>query len=354
MFLTATSGNQTEMSIPPVFLLGAGFNRDAKRHAGTIIGHSIYCGEYEIECGYPLVADLARICFGRDSLNETETIEELFAAASQEKNFEPLRRLYDTLMEADYRIVPRLLPGRPKLSNPYATFFDQFQGCHFLTFNYDSLPELFLLHHKVWYPQDGYGVPVGVAFDLSADKQVALRQSSSYVLHLHGSLCLYPCSFDLTDRLGSSIQWLVPKETTEYIFDPHSITSLFYPYTRMPPQPTGYEYVEHRVIAPVPDKAEGLQQEFVRAVHSRARNILESCQRVIVIGYRFNMLDKNSYDHLLSALSRARQPEAVLISPDADTLQDQLSGLYTKIHWIPVARTFEEWVNAGFPGAVSS
>jgi hypothetical protein len=342
------------MNTPPVFLLGAGFNRNAKRHAGTIIGHSIYCGGYEIECGYPLVADLARICFGRESLSETESIEELFAAATQEKNFDPLRRLYDSLMEADYRIIPRLLPGHGKLGNPYATFFDQFQRCQFLTFNYDSLPEVFLLQNKVWYPQDGYGVHVQVALHPLADKQIASRRSSSYVLHLHGSLCIYSCSFDLTDRLGSSVHWLVPKATTEYIFDPDSITSLFYPYVRMPPQPTGYEPIEHRVIAPVPDKAEELQQEFVRKVHSRATSILESCQQLVVIGYRFNMVDKSSYDHLLGALSCAPHPEAVLISPDAGTLKDQLSGIYTRIHWIPVAQTFEEWVGAGFPGAVSS
>ena len=42
----------------PLFLLGAGFNKDAKKEAGKIIGHCFYKGDYEIECGYPLIDEL--------------------------------------------------------------------------------------------------------------------------------------------------------------------------------------------------------------------------------------------------------------------------------------------------------
>lgn len=331
-----------------MFLLGAGFNRDARKQAGRIIGHSLYCGEYEIECDYPLAADLARICFNRDSLGVAETIEELLATAVRERRFDPLRALYDSLMKADCYIIPRLLPA----ANSYARFFERFQECHFLTFNYDSLPELFLLHHGAWYPQDGYGVPVQVALDFGADEQAG-SHTSSYVLHLHGSLCIYSCSFDLTNRPGSAIRWLVPKNNTAYIFDPDSIASLFSPYQGMPPQPTGYEPIEHRVIAPVPNKAEGLKQEFIREVHSRAERILESCPQAVVVGYRFNPLDEGSYDHLLRALSRAARPQAVLVSPDAEALKDRLSTRYSGIRWVPFANTFEEWVDADFPGVVA-
>lgn len=54
----------------PLFLLGAGFNKDAKREAGIILGQSIYIGEHEIECEYPLVNELVRICFDKDSLED--------------------------------------------------------------------------------------------------------------------------------------------------------------------------------------------------------------------------------------------------------------------------------------------
>jgi hypothetical protein len=38
-----------------LFLLGAGFNIDATREAGPVYGNSIYIGQHQINCGYPLV-----------------------------------------------------------------------------------------------------------------------------------------------------------------------------------------------------------------------------------------------------------------------------------------------------------
>jgi hypothetical protein len=253
-------------------------------------------------------------------------------------------------MKADVYIVPRLLKDH---TNPYAVFFERFNKSHFLTFNYDSLPEIFLYRRKVWYPQDGYGVPVHVELDALAKEDPRHLQSSRYVLHLHGSLCIYASSYDLTGQPGGAIQWLARKGRPDYIFDPDAITCLFSPYRRTLPV-LGYELPEHRVIAPVPDKAEGLQGEFVSEVHLRAAEILASARQVIAIGYRFNALDRNSYDQLLTALSRAPSPEAVLVSPDAESLKDRLSRDYPKIGWKPQARTFESWVEAGFPGAIPS
>ena len=234
----------------PVFLLGAGFNRDAKRHAGKII--SPYCGE--IDCDYPLVGDLARDCFGKNSLDETETIEELFATAIREGDPKPMERLSNKLMEADHYIAERLLLSDTKPSNPYAVFFARFKDCHFLAFNYDSLPEIFLVHHKVWYPHDGYGIPVYGELDPLANEDVRTdircRQSSSNVLHLHGSLCIYTRSFDLTREVGNSTLWVVLKENPEYIFDSDSIRDMFFPYKRPPPGPS-YQRLDERVVAPV-------------------------------------------------------------------------------------------------------
>jgi hypothetical protein len=262
--------------------------------------------------------------------------------------------LSNKLMEADHYIAQRLLSSDTKPSNPYAAFFARFKDCHFLTLNYDSLPEIFLFHHKVWCPQDGYGIPVYGELDPLANEdiraEIRCRQSSSNVLHLHGSLCIYSRSFDLTRQVGNSTLWVVLNKNPDYIFDPDSISDMFFPYKRTPRGPS-YQRLEERVVAPVPDKAEGLQGEFIRAVHSRAKGILGSCQRVIVIGYRFNALDKDSYDSLLRALSRAPNPEAVLVCPDADSLKDRLSRAYPRVNWVPHAKTFSAWVEAGFPGA---
>ena len=59
--------DRREAMTEPLFLLGAGFNADAKSEVGPVFGESIYIGWHEVECGYPLLADLWRICFGLDN-----------------------------------------------------------------------------------------------------------------------------------------------------------------------------------------------------------------------------------------------------------------------------------------------
>ena len=110
----------------PLFLLGAGFNKDAKKEAGKIISHSIYKGDYEIECGYPLIAELYQICFPDMKRNSSISIENLFADAIKKREFEPLRRLYKTIMKADDFIINKLLFDQPD-TNCYSKFFKNFQ-----------------------------------------------------------------------------------------------------------------------------------------------------------------------------------------------------------------------------------
>lgn len=330
----------------PVFLLGAGFNRDARAQIGAIKGHSFYGGAYEIDCDYPLVSDLAQLCFDRP-LNEGESIEVMFATALRERDFEPLRRLYDSLMKAEYYIAPKLLSDRGGETNPYAMFFDRFENSHILTFNYDSLPEILLFLKKRWYPEDGYGIPV---IAQRSGLNHSEHRSTNYVLHLHGSLCVYARDFEIGHRSPDGTDWLVLKDKPNYVFDPHSIAHLFSPYERVPPQPENYEPIETRVIAPVPEKAEGLQRKFMQTVHLRSEELLESCPQLVVIGYRFNPLDRMSYDGLLRPRSRSAQARALLISPDADLLKQRLDVDYPKIHWAAKSATFAEWAYANFPG----
>ena len=82
---------------PVLFLLGAGFNVDAASEAGNPIGT-----QAPIE--YPVVSDLLKKCFHRDSIPAKKSIEDLFQDCIDEGNREPINILYDTLMEADYYI----------------------------------------------------------------------------------------------------------------------------------------------------------------------------------------------------------------------------------------------------------
>jgi len=180
------------------------------------------------------------------------------------------------------------------------------------------------------------------------------RRSRSFVLHLHGSLCIYPSSFNLAPASDGITQLVVPKERPAYIFDPHTLAELFRPYRRMPPQPTDYVGPEHRVIAPIPNKAQGSEQEFIKAVHAQARDVLRSSNNIIAIGYRFNPLDRISYDHLLQVASQGKQTRIVLVCPDAEALRNQLSAAYPGIEWVAISTTFKEWVEAEFSEVPSS
>lgn len=95
---------------------------------------------------YPLVADALKLCFALDALPAGKSVEDLFADALQAGNYKPMEVLVDRLMEADYRIAQKLATSAS--SNSYREFFDSFQSAHFLTFNYDSLPEYFSLSER--------------------------------------------------------------------------------------------------------------------------------------------------------------------------------------------------------------
>jgi len=334
----------------PVFLLGAGFDRDARQCAVRATVAHMDIGPCKFGCDYPLADGLARLCFGEEPSSHSGTVEEMFAEAIAGNDREPLKKLYKALMKADNYIVPRLLPGGDNQDNPYATFFQRFRECQFLTFNYDSLAELFLLHSGTWRPQDGYGVAVEAGLVPAADSACQCRRSKARVLHLHGCLCLYTWGWDTERRPGSDVQRLVPRQTPLYVFDPGAIAYLFSPYTRAP-QRTPYIQVEDRVVPPVPNKATVLEQSFTEAVHDLAKGFLESCSRLVAIGYSFNQLDRASYEHLLDALSQSREALAVVVCPDAAALTRRLAKNYPRIHWEAYDDTFERWANASFPGS---
>src|SRR5260370_36191231 len=99
-----------------------------------------------------------------------------------------MEALVDRLMGADYYIAERL--ANSQTQNSYRRFFEHFSGGQFLTFNYDSLPEIFLSQSGRWFPEDGYGMPVQTE-RASLVKPVTHAKSSSLVVHLHGSACVF-------------------------------------------------------------------------------------------------------------------------------------------------------------------
>lgn len=332
----------------PLFLLGAGFNADAKAEVGPVWGQSIYVGRHEIACSYPLVGDLAHLCFGLAGPPGNESIEELFQRAWESRDFEPIQRLTHALMKADYFLAEGLIPMFGATPNSYSTFFARFAGSSFLTFNYDSLPELFLLRQDRWYPHDGYGVPVDAEV-MPGHEHLRECSSGSLVLHLHGSLCLYTSTSTFVQAPREQIAWHTQRERPQYLFDPHSIATLFSPF-KQAPMVLGYHPPERRIVAPVPDKAEGLRKEFITAVYARATELVAASDApVIAIGYSFDEHDRASYHPILSAVAKKAAARVVLVLPEAQVLKRRMQSEYPGISWSAEARTFTAWANAGFP-----
>jgi len=324
-----------------LFLLGAGFNKDAKKEAGKI---------EVVDCGYPLVHELYKICFPEKGISSSVSIEELFDTEIKRNNYEPLRKLYDTIMKADYHLANKLLLNKECSKNCYNKFFNDFQQSSFLTFNYDSVPEAFLLRLEQWFPQDGYGVPVETEIAFNTPKECKEKASTSLVLHLHGSFCIYTHDVELTPGYNGNIDIIGIKENPEFIFDPDSIADLFHPHTRVFPKIGSYVTIEMRVIAPVPDKAEQLKSNFIEKVYSKSYDLLNDANVLVVIGYNFSTHDKSSYNPLLEHISKKGNGKILIVSPSASEINKRLKSEYSSIEWLSVNATFKEWVDTGYNG----
>lgn len=71
-----------------LFLLGAGFNKDAKFEIGPIFKPNMYGTECEVEVDYPLVSDLIQKCFKIENIESCTSIEELFDNSIKKKNID--------------------------------------------------------------------------------------------------------------------------------------------------------------------------------------------------------------------------------------------------------------------------
>lgn len=319
-----------------LFLIGAGFNVDAGRRR-------MRDGS---EYWYPLVADIARHCFNLEpaQIPSGKYVEDLFWDARERHDSGPMKRLTEKLMQADYYLAQPLAP--PGEANCYSKFFDTFDRANFLTFNYDSLPEIFLFRRERWYPEDGYGVPVRTELSFGASVPAG-RKSSSMVLHLHGSLCLWSPAFEIHQNAGDRIAELIPLNRPRYNFAPHVISSVFTPYRGVLPD-RSYKTTDRRVIAPVPNKASDLEQDFIREIYTRACQLVRDSGPLIAIGYSFNTSDQASYGPVLKALEESRERKLIVVSPNASEPARRIRKEYPRLHVEPIERTLKSWVADSF------
>jgi hypothetical protein len=326
-------GEKTSVTL---FLIGAGFNVDAGRCQTP----------YGAECWYPLVNDVARLCFDLEPSNipADRSIEDLFLEAHERNDRGPMKRLTDKLMEADYYLASKL--ASPGESSCHREFFEAFPGANILTFNYDSLPEIFLFRTGRWYPEDGYGVPVKAELSFGATLP-ADRKSTSLVLHLHGSFCLRASDFEMRGNPAEQIAWLVRLARPLFKFDPDCLSPVFLPYRRVLPD-MSYEATEGRVIAPVPNKGPELEQAFVRELYGRACSLVRESGMLISVGYSFNSHDIASYGPILQALDESGERKLVVVSPGASKLAEKIRGEYPRLQIKPIDKTLKSWTADSF------
>jgi hypothetical protein len=82
------------------------------------------------------------LCFGLDQVPTDKSIDQLFAEALERNDYQPLKKLSDRLMEADFRLATHL--AFPDQSIRYVQFFKDLSEAKFITSDDDSLTEFFL------------------------------------------------------------------------------------------------------------------------------------------------------------------------------------------------------------------
>jgi hypothetical protein len=112
----------------------------------------------------------------------------------------------------------------------------------------------------------------------------------------------------------------------------------------------GADDVEDRIIAPVPDKSQGLKQVFIRATYARAASIVRDSGTVVSIGYSFNSHDRGSYQTLLNAMCESEARRLLVVCPDADTVAQAVHLGFPHLSVEAINSTFKQWVTESFPG----
>lgn len=195
-------------------------------------------------------------------------------------------------------------------------------------------------------PEDGYGVPVKVRRLDHVDSVKMPPRSTTQVLHLHGSLCVYPADYEIVPNPRGGMDLLQPRQSPLLVFDPDILADHFFPFGEDRPYLT-YLHTDERLIAPVPSKARGPVSTFVEATYHSARKHIAASEAVVAVGYSFNQHDLDSYDSLLRPLA-IRQGGLIVISPDAHNITLLLQRQYPALGITPMPYTFAQWATRDF------
>jgi hypothetical protein len=318
-----------------VFIVGAGFSLAANRQ---FVGEAAQFGKK-----YPLIGDLATACFGRAI--PSAQIEQAFAGAIEKSEREPIDRLVHSIQAADYYVGSQEADAA---DSPYSCLLDHFPDAQFVSFNYDALLELVLLKRGAWSPCDGFGVVAEVGTSLRG-RTTLIGGSTTSVLHVHGTTLLYAVEMDYSTETDDhrTMTWMKPRDEPRFLFDPDALGHCFAPFERAEPG-LGYRPPEHRIIAPVPNKARALDAPFVAAIYRRAGELIQSARRIVAVGYRFASCDRESFDVLLTAAAAA-DVETQIVAPDAADIAGRLAHGRRDLRVRSTPASFETWVHAGFP-----
>lgn len=316
------------------FIVGAGFSAAANALVGS---------DEAIGYQYPLVKDLASYCF--DSSYDISTgVEEAFLQALKRKDNRPLKLLVEVIEGADYYIGTKVGSG----SSVYTALLERFPRSTFLSFNYDGLLELLLHKRGEWTPVDGFGVEGTAESDRVYRYAPPVPASSqARVIHLHGSVYLFPIEFESYSNPGESITWLRATDRPVFRFDPDSLGHAFIPF-RSGASGLAYKLPDERLIVPVPDKAAFLAERFVSETYARAKRECGSTDSLVAIGYRFASYDRSSYQPLLTAYASGGGRSVHIVAPDASEIAARLESEHTSIHFVPVPSFLSEWAADDF------
>ncbi len=315
----------------PVFIVGAGFSLAANSKYEKIF-------DKQLAKSYPLANDLGNECFGL-SWDPMAGVECAFDIALQKRNREPLNKLIKLIQAADYFL------GQEEARDPnscYGKLIEHFPGASFISFNYDSLLEQVLLNRGLWNPIDGFGLPVEIG---NMQEMDSMPKSKVLVIHLHKTMLYY--KIDIAFERSDPNDIAMMKEIEPFFhFDPERLGKCFPRYERKL-HGTEYQYPEDRIIPPIPDKREALQEKDVRLLFNRACKLLEQATQVYSIGYRFAECDSCSFDPLLKTIV-TRNTQLWIVAPDAEDIAVRLRIRYPRLRVKEVSLKFEDWVKKGF------
>jgi len=112
--------------------------------------------------------------------------------------------------------------------------------------------------------------------------------------------------------------------------------------------PTGFVRIDERVIAPVPDKAEGLKEPFIRDTCREACSRVRASGSLVAIGYSFNRHDAQSYRPILQSLAESGERKLIVVCPEASVLAARIRYEYPHLRVTPIEKTLKCWASDSF------